>query len=516
MYVVSVAQMRALEAAAFAAGTSEAALQERAGAALAAQVSSLLDPGELVVVLAGHGNNGRDGAVAARLLAAGGVRVHLLLAPRHAVRADEIDDLRQRAVRIADASDSEQLKASLHHATVAVDGLLGIGASGALREPLASFARDLNAARQSRGADLQVVSVDLPTGVDADSGAVPGEAVNADWTVTLGAVKQGLLRFPAAERVGTLVPAPIGIPEPSEPLPVRLLDDSVAALVPPRPLDAHKYRFGRVLVVAGSHQFLGAPVLCTAAAARSGAGVVTVAGPDLVRQAVVAHVPEATFLEHPFDLQDDPTSSVAALRDRLGTSVLALGPGLGRAPETLRAVRSILEQRAAAEHSPGAVVDADALVALAEWPRWWEAIGPGVAITPHAGELRRLVEAAGVEYPDTFEQVGQLARTWGVTLVAKGPFTAIGAPGGRVDVWPHANPALATGGTGDVLGGVCAGLMAQGLESPDAARLAVALHARCATAVTARHGWRTLLASDLVREIPAQMAALAGLQARRH
>jgi hydroxyethylthiazole kinase-like uncharacterized protein yjeF len=518
--IVSVAQMRALEAAAFAAGISETLLQERAATAVAEEVEALLRPEGSVVVLVGYGNNGRDAAIAARFLAQRRAPVVAFLAPRHAIRGDELDALRLLGVRVAAIDQTAELEEALRQAWIALDALVGIGASGALREPLAACVRTLNAVSTARGPELRVVALDIPSGIDADTGEVPGEAVWADHTVTLGAVKQGLLRFPAAERVGRLVARDIGIPDAAtDPLPYALLaEPSLGSALPPRPLDAHKYRFGRVVVVAGAPHFLGAPTLCAAAAARSGVGLVTVASRTAVREAVAAHLPEATFLEQDLDLESDPDGAVEVLLPRLqARAALVVGPGLGRSKGTIRFVRRLLEARAQSMvDGAGVVVDGDALYALAEWPGWWEHIGPGAVLTPHSGELARLVgEQSDPAGMSSWELAGRFAQHWQCVLVAKGPFTCVGRPDGQVEVWSRANPALATAGTGDVLAGLCGGLLAQGAPPWDAARVAVAVHARAAQAVQERNAWRTILASDLLTEIPAQLAQLASAQSGR-
>ena len=496
MKVVSVAQMRALEAAAFAAGVTEAELQARAGAAVAEEVSRRVRPGERVAVLVGHGNNGRDGALAARWLLTHGALVDVVLCPRHAVTADELTELRRLGASLIASSDTDAVRALLDSASVAVDALVGIGASGSLREPMATLARQLN-----RAAALHVLALDIPSGVDADTGAVEGEAVRADSTVTLGAVKQGLLRFPAAKHVGQLIGREIGLDDTE--LPVDVLDRAtLRALVPPRPLDAHKYRFGRTLIVAGSDHFLGAPVLCASAAARIGAGLVTVGSTRDVRLNVAAHLPEATFTVADIDAAADAGPLEPYLESH---NALVIGPGLGRGPRITRFVETVLRQRPP-EH--GAVVDADALVALSDIDQWPELMDANVVLTPHSGELARLAGAAEDQADAPWEQAARLAQAWGCVLVAKGPFTSIAAPDGHVSVWPRANSALATGGTGDVLAGVCGGLLAQGLSAVDAARLAVGVHALAAERVIADRHWRTLLASDLPWTLPAVLEEL--------
>jgi NAD(P)H-hydrate epimerase len=506
--IVSVAQMRALEAAAFAAGISEAALQERAGHAVAQEVFRLLRPGERIVVLIGHGNNGRDGAVAAEWLLRHGVLIDLVLAPRHAILPEELARLQAAGASVV---TSFGVDAALGAATVAIDALAGIGVKGALREPLAALVRQLNEARAS---GVRVVALDIPSGIDADSGEVPGEAVWADYTVTLGGVKQGLLRFPAAERFGRLIARDIGIPQSAETdLPYSCLDvPDLVRLVPPRPLNAHKYGFGRVLVVAGADHYLGAAVLCSGGAARVGAGLVTLASTRDVRLNTATHLPEVTYTADDVRAADG-LEAARALEPYLRSHAAAIfGPGLGRSQGTTQFVAELLRQRPR-EH--GVVIDADALFALAETPNWPELLGPSAVLTPHSGELERLVGHELSADEPIWIHAARLAQQWGCVLVAKGPFTCIANPDGRVDVWPRANPALATGGTGDVLAGITAGLLAQGLAAWDAARLAVGVHGLAAERIVANRQWRTLLASDLLPELPAVLGSLAPLTAPR-
>jgi hydroxyethylthiazole kinase-like uncharacterized protein yjeF len=501
--IVSVAQMRALEAAAFAAGISEAALQERAGHAVAEEIFKLVQPGDRVVVLVGHGNNGRDGAVAAEWLGRHNVVVDVVLAPRHAVTPTELLKLRGQGASVIAAEDQVSVAHTLRNARVAVDALVGIGATGALREPLASLAQQINAAR----ATCHVVALDLPSGVDADTGDVPGEAVSAHTTVTLGCVKQGLLRFPAAARVGRLIPRDIGIPAAAKANLAYgcLTAEDLCRLVPPRPLDAHKYRFGRTLVVAGSDHFLGAAVLSSGGAARIGSGLVTVASTRDVRLTVAAHVPEVTFTTQDVRVSDG-TSAAETIQPYLKShNSVVLGPGLGRGQSITTFVEQILKTRPREHHL---VLDADGLVALSEIPEWWKLTDANVVLTPHSGELERLLGHELESEKPMWVHAGELAQKWGCVLIAKGPFTCVAAPDGKVDVWPWANPALATGGTGDVLAGITAGLLAQSVSTWDAARLAVAVHAITAERIVASRRWRTLLASDLLEELPATLAAL--------
>jgi NAD(P)H-hydrate epimerase len=429
---------------------------------------------------------------------------------------DEIDDLRSLGVQVLEGAGDDDLRTILGQARVAVDALTGIGARGPLREPLRSTARTLNVVADERRGELIVLALDVPSGVDADSGAASEDAVCADLTVTLGAVKNGLLRFPGAEHVGRLVIRPIGIPATATAdLPYRLLDEAdLAGLVPARSAQAHKYRFGRVLLVAGSDQYPGAATLCAAACMRVGAGLATLVSTALARQVVAAHVPEVTYTAGAIALDTDAEAAVQQVQRLLPTyPVLAIGPGLGRSPATTELVRRVLAARPGLEQAERAsvVVDGDALFVLADWDRWWEQVGPNVILTPHAGELARLTQGVSShdEGKPEWQRATELSRRWGCVLVAKGPYTTIAEPSGRAAVWAHANPALATAGTGDVLAGTIAGLLAQGAAPGDAARLGVAVHAGAARRVTQRTGGRTLVASDLPAELSPELARLA-------
>lgn len=513
--IVSVAEMRALEASATAAGISEAQLQDRAGAVVAEEVAQLLAPGAGVVVLVGRGNNGRDGALAAGRLAHHGHQVVVVLVQGHAVTADELQALRASAVRLVDADRSEDVREVLSRVHLAVDALAGIGAQGALREPLLSIARALNAARQARGSALVVLALDIPSGIDSDTGDVPGVAVSADLTITLGAVKRGLLRFPAAERVGRLVPRDIGIPlASSQALPVHVLrEKALAADIPPRPADAHKYQHGRALLVVGCDQYPGAAALAASACVRAGAGLVTVITTSFARSIVASRVVEATFFQ---DELDD-----AVLADRVSSAqALVVGCGLGRDERAIRLVHSVLGQherlRRTGARVPPLILDGDALYALTLWDRWWERLAPEVILTPHAGELQRLLEHSGLPYVPSnpsfpWEVAGQLARAYNGVLVSKGPFTCVAEPGGRVEVWTRPNGALATAGTGDVLAGLIGGLAAQGAPPWAAARAGVVGHARSAESLMAAGDLRSITAGDLVPELPRQLAVLQRL-----
>lgn len=524
--VVSVAEMRALEAAAMAAGTHERVLQERAGLSVADVIEE--ESADTIdrrarrpraVVLVGAGNNGRDGAVAGRRLAARGWDVQIWYGSRCPLTDGEQRDMRAEGIGFARfdpafAGDAPKfLHAAVAAADYVIDGLLGVGSRGPLRPEYEAVARVVQSSRAQ--ASCRVVAVDVPSGTDADSGAVPGWAITADTTVTFGAVKSGLLRFPAASFAGRLVVKPIGLPAGSMLRhAVHILEEAtVRSVVPARRPDDHKYRRGRVLALAGSDQYVGAAGLCAAAAARAGAGLVGVVATEAVKRVLAARLPEATY---PLTLDGqvaDPAAVAALLPDQ---QALLIGPGLGRAESTDRLLRSVLVANAALERPVPTIIDADALTLLAGWPEWWNRIGRGHVLTPHAGEMARLLSAdpglAVVEDEAPWDTARRAAARWQQVVVLKGPFTSVGHPSGRAWVWPHANPALATAGTGDVLAGLCAGLLAQrgGSSVLDMALLGVVAHAHAARMAAGPSGEPHLLASDLLPQLPRALHRLAG------
>jgi NAD(P)H-hydrate epimerase len=522
--VVSVAEMRVLEAAAVEAGTSERVLQERAGLAVADVVEDELAASfeghgsTRVIVLVGAGNNGRDGVVAGRRLAARGCQVELWIGPRHALSDGELRDLTADGLVLASFGDPERLevlRSALRGSEVVIDGLLGVASRGPMRPGLAEVAGLVAEIRTAQEHPI-VVAVDVPSGIDADTGEVPGPVVPADITVTFGAVKSGLLRFPAALHVGRLVPRSIGLPVGSSArFPIHQLDEAVVQpLVPPRPPDSHKYRLGRVLVIAGSDQFVGAACLGSEAAARVGAGLVGVVSTEAVKRVLATRLPEATYPLTLTEDDDQPEAAAERVAELLpDQSAMLIGPGIARSEHTDQFVRRLLVANACLDRPTPAVIDADALTLLAGWTGWWERIGTGNVLTPHAGEMARLIasdpDLAEVANEAAWETARRAAARWHQVIVLKGPFTTVAEPGGRAWVYPHANSALATAGTGDVLAGLCTGLAAQGLTPFDASRLAVVVHALGARRLLQITHRRALLASDLPAEVPAILAELA-------
>jgi NAD(P)H-hydrate epimerase len=510
--IVTAAQMAALEQAAQRRGVSAGALMEQAGLAVAQAARQELGrvAGARVVVLVGPGNNGADGLVAARHLSLWGAQVTAYMVTRRP-NADPKQELAQNSGVMIQWAAQDPGLAALERllgagCRLVVDAVLGTGRS----RPLEGAAREVMVRLDSRRTHSPrplVLALDLPSGLNADTGQVDPACPTADVTVTLGLAKAGLLAFPGASRVGRLEVADIGLPaglDGEAEIPLELLARSWARqALPARPLDSHKGTFGHVLAVAGSRNYVGAACLACQAAVRSGAGLVTLAAPSSTDAIAAVKLTEAIHLPLPEDGEGRVHPDAGPLlRSQLHRyTVLLAGCGLGCSDGTTQFFRRLLFTDPPL--SLPAVVDADGLNNLARLPQWWRRLGGAAVVTPHPGEMATLT---GLTTPqvqqDRVAAARQWAARWNLVVVLKGAHTVVAQPHGLVRVSPFANPALASGGTGDVLTGVIAALLAQGLPPADAAGLGVYLHGLAAQAVSRRLGDTGVIASDLLDELP--------------
>ncbi len=491
-------------------------LMERAGQGVTETVAALREGSDgPIAILCGRGNNGGDGLVAARQLAAEGMAVQVwLAADPEQFSGDALvnwERLQTEAPGLpgpveilplgAGAVDAAALAGAWAEAAVMVDALLGTGTSGPPRPPLDAWITALNICGRP------IVAVDVPSGVDADTGAVPGVAPLAAVTVTMALPKLGLLLYPGREHAGAIRVVDIGIPPEAvaeEAGELVVMTAPWAALtLPARPWEGHKGTFGKVVVLAGSAGMMGAGRLVSAAAYRTGAGLVRYAAPASLL--AVAHAGRDEIMVHP--LEDHGTGRHVPQPEGVLEEVcawadaVALGPGLGTAPETAAFVRQVLGS--GREHL-GLVVDADGLNLLADDP----AMRPGwmgpLILTPHPGEAARLLEDDITEVlADRIGAARALAERFTAVALLKGAPTVVAAPGGRTALCPLGNPGMASGGTGDVLTGVVAALLAQGLEAFEAAALGVWLHALSGDLAALDLGMWSLMAGDLVDYLPA-------------
>ncbi len=468
-----------------------------------------------VTVLVGTGNNGGDGLVVARVLAGRGARVRALVLPGDGT-PDQTANLALLR-RLAETDDGLDIVAfedvrqvANAPADLVVDALVGIGIRGELREP----ARSLSAWANRVGAP--VVALDVPSGLDATTGRTAADTVRADLTVAFGAVKSGLLVGDGPAVAGEVAVVEIGIPDAElhrHATAWRAAPGDVGRTLPTRATDAHKYSAGRVLAVVGSRAFTGAAVLSATAAYRVGAGAVVAAVPESA-----AGVVDGRALEVMVDAQPETDAgtlagaATAAVLDRAAAAdAVLVGCGLGREPETSALVRDLV----ALVDAP-LVLDADGLSAFADASRASTAqVADAMArrsaplvLTPHLGELRRLLGDDAFDPDDRIEAARDLAVRWGAVLVLKGMPSVVGLPDRRVLVGPPGEPALATAGTGDTLAGSIAGLLAQGLSPADAALCALHLGSTAARLWTAEHGAAGMVASDVVARLPAAARAL--------
>lgn len=512
--VVTTAQMRALDRRTIELGTPGSVLMERAGRGIAEWIRRECGAAcrRGVLVLAGRGNNGGDGFVVARLLKERGHRVTVVLFPERErivgdarIYLDRWRRARGRTIELEGADPKDTLAQELPRCGVVVDALLGTGLSSEVSGPIGSaieMLATLEEPDRSGRARPFVVAVDLPSGLDGDRGEPRGAAVRADATVTLGAVKVGLVLPVARPWVGRLELVDIGLAseawqdldatlEVSEP-------SSLRSLVPIRATAAHKGTHGHLLVVAGSRGKTGAAILAARGAFRSGVGLVTVACPNEAVALVAAGGPE---------WMTDPIRGLSAKewRQRLaGKTACVVGPGIGAAPQTSRLVRWLVTRA-----QVPMVLDADGLNAVATVPDLLTGAPRGLVLTPHPGEMSRLVRRPVAEIQGArIDAALALAKRVGAVVALKGSGTVVAAPDGRVMVNRSGGPLLATGGTGDVLAGLIGGLLAQGLEPFAAARLGVYLHGCAADRLAPGFGDAGALASEIADEIPGARLAL--------
>lgn len=482
--VVSVEQMRQIEQAADAAGHSYDQMMELAGAAVAHELMARVEQieGQSMLVLAGSGNNGGDALVAADLLAEAGVQVAVYLTKGRPEDDPHLAKLRQRGLLIAVAEQDQRsrvLKLQLGKADILLDGVLGTGIQLPLRGEAQEVLKAAGAALAQRATRPVVVAVDCPSGVDCDSGEAAPEALAADLTVTLAAAKHGLLRFPAAELVGELVVADIGIPDREfQKISLELATaESVRGWLPKRPAGAHKGTFGRALVVGGSRNYPGAPLLAAEAAYLSGAGLVTCAVPESVQPMLVARLPEATWIPLPETQGGIGLEAVEVLAEQLqGYDSALIGPGFGLADASADFLQRLTDGEI---ELPPLVIDADGLKLLSGIEGWHERLPNRTVLTPHPGEMQIMTGVAIEDIQaDRVESAEKWSKRWGAVVVLKGAHSVVADPGGATSVLPFATPALARAGTGDVLAGAITGLLAQGLDAYSAAVLGGYLHGR--------------------------------------
>jgi hydroxyethylthiazole kinase-like uncharacterized protein yjeF len=506
MKVLTASQMREVDRRTIELGVPGLILMENAGHRVVEFLASKFEPlGEQrIVILCGKGNNGGDGLVVARQLytAFRPQTLHVVLAPDPAeLQGDAAANFRM--LQVCGCPVSREITALMRDATVVIDALLGTGLKGPVTGPMVELIREIN----SGFPRAKTVALDIPSGLASDSGAIPGESVRADYTVTFTAPKVGQVLPPACDRVDELHVCPIGSPaglyEDDKLIFLSLVETQIFRhLLGPRAPATHKGDVGHVLVIGGSRGKTGAASMAGMAALRAGAGLVTVATAGSAVPATAAYAP--VLMTEALPETEDGAISLRALDGELlaglirSKDVVALGPGLGTHPETVAFAR-----RLAADTPQYLVVDADGLNALAGT----EFKGRNLILTPHPGEMARLTGMRPAEVQaDRVNVARALATGRGVTVVLKGQRTLLAFPDGRVWVNPTGSPAMATGGSGDILTGLIAGLLAQFPQDPEAAiAAAVYLHGLAGELGAAALSEQALIATDLLEFLPEAM-----------
>lgn len=507
MRIVTIEEMKRLERETDAAGFSYAAMMERAGAAVAVETCRRVKVAHRpVVVLVGPGNNGGDGLVAARYLHDAGARVSLILLRQRDDQDPNFRQCRERAIPylcLEDDPGLRQSRAWLASADVVLDALLGTGAA----RPITGSMKELLALLADRQRDPLpfVVAVDLPSGLNADTGAVDPVTPYAHLTVTFACPKRGHFLSPGLSHVGELVVADIGIPVPEAGSPQFVTDQMVRRHLPARPAGAHKGTFGKALILAGSVNYPGAAALAAQSAYRVGAGLVTLACPAQIYPILASKLTEVTYLP----LAEDAPGHLgpAGLPELLAAlpnyDVLLIGPGLGQHPTTAALLAQLPPP------SLPLVLDADALNLLSRSPGWWERWPAGVILTPHPGEMARLTGRSREEIETRrWEIAAESALKWQKVVLLKGACTVVTDLRGHQFILPFANPVLATAGSGDVLAGAIVGLLAQGLTPTEAALVGGYLHGLAGEIGRETVGEAGVTAGDLAGWLPVAIRRL--------
>ena len=526
MKVVTAAEMRQIDQETIEGiGIPGIVLMETAGSAIIRAIDQHYPTSQRIGIVVGKGNNGGDGLVIARQLAHAGRDVHLfLVSPPESFTGEAEINLqiaKNLGLQIAEILTDAKLgydffrerSTSLNHIAsceLLVDAIFGTGLRGTVRDPIATVINAINSLA------TPILSVDLPSGLDADMGHPLGTCVRADRTVTIGLPKRGLLVHPGAEFAGKLEVVDIGFPEQvidAQGIKVNWTTTAQASQwVPPRPTASHKGTYGRVLVVAGSTGMTGAAALASEAALRVGAGLVTLATPKHLNPILEGLLPEVMTLPLPEtdagSLSVSATSAILEFAEKT-KSVLAIGPGLSQHPDTVALVHQLVHENREQELGRRMVVDADGLNALSQAPEIISSLDREAILTPHPGEMSRLTNTSVPSLEaDRIRTAQQFASEHNLTLVFKGAPTVAGLPNGDVWINSTGNPGMATGGMGDVLTGIIAGLMAQGHSSETAAVLGVYLHGLAGDIAAEALGMHGLIASDVLKTVPQAISSL--------
>ncbi len=514
MKVVTAAQMRQIDQDTIEdIGIPGIVLMETAGSEIVRAIRQHYPTVQRIGIFVGKGNNGGDGLVIARQLAHTGREVQIfLVSPAESFTGEartNLDIAKNIGLQIeeilTDAVFINTLRCDL-----LIDAILGTGLRGPVRESIANVINAIN------GLPIPILAVDLPSGLDADTGNPLGTCVQADRTVTIGLPKRGLLVHPGAELAGKLEVVDIGFPQQvidAQNIKVHWTTEKDAAeWIPSRSPASYKGSYGRVLVVAGSTGMTGAAALASEAALRAGAGLVTLAIPKSLNPILEVKLSEAMTLSLPEteagSLAESATSAILEYAERT-KSVLAIGPGLSQHPETVALVHQLVKENTDQELGLRMVIDADGLNALAQSTDLISLLGAEAVLTPHPGEMARLMNTAiSILESNRISTAEEFANQYGVTLVLKGAPTVTADPNGNTWINSTGNAGMATAGMGDVLTGIIAGLMAQKVPSEKAAVFGVYLHGLAGNIAAEKLGMHGLIAGDVLQAVPQAISSL--------
>lgn len=541
MKLVSVEQMKNLENEANKNGLSYQKMMEKAGTGLSQEIQEIAYSHNIntkrIIGLVGPGNNGGDTLIALKLLSEQGFLCSVYLINRSEDGDPLIDLLLKSGGKVISASTDEKykyLKELISSCDILVDGVLGTGFKLPMRSEVGLPLQNTKKFLEEMEFPPIIFAVDCPSGVDNDTGEVSEECLSADYTICMGATKQGLLKLPAFALIGELRVIEIGFNKKNSSIGFiknQVADiDLVSPMLIPRPLDAHKGTFGTALIVAGSLNYTGAALLAGKSAYKVGAGLVTLGIPTSIHTALAGHLPEATWLLLPHEMGVISESAASVLLNNIGdVDALLVGCGLGIEDTTYEFVKTILYLKESTNKKsgrigfvqkieagteikntkiPALVIDADGLKLLARIPNWCEILPQNSILTPHPGEMGILTGVPLEKIQaNRLSVASHFAKKWKQIVVLKGAFTVIADPDGSTVTLPVATPALARAGSGDVLAGMIVGLLAQGMTATSAAIAGTWLHAQTGLLADERLGGSTsVIAGDLIDEIPYAIA----------
>ena len=509
MKIVTAEQMQNIDRMAASQGLSTAVLMENAGKVVAEEMRKAIGnvAGNRILAIIGPGNNGGDGLVAARYLSDWGAEISVYLCNERAIDDRNLIRLAERGVPIIQAEQDTQcteLDRLLDQTETVIDAIFGTGRSRVIDGVYKIVLTTLNDVKIKRPG-ISVFAVDMPSGMDADTGEVDPCCSRADMTITLGYPKPGFFTFPGADYAGRVIIADIGIPtQLAENITTGLITrEIVKSILPDRPANANKGSFGKVLIIAGSINYVGAAYLACMGAARSGAGLVTLATPKSLIPILAAKLTETTYIPLPEKNGAISPGAVSVIRERLKEyKAVLMGCGIGQQKQTVNFVKSMLDiLRQSNERT--LIFDADALNILSLMPDWWQKLPGDAILTPHPGEMGKL---CGISIEEVqrkrLETARQSAQHWHKVVVLKGAYSIIASPDGQTRINDLAYQGLASAGTGDVLAGIIAGLAAQGVSDFDAAVCGVYLHGEAGLKAGHVMGDVGMLAGDLIPVLP--------------